>query len=183
MQPKNTGKRNIGNANRFVMNMAIVYLAWKVFSYYVNHSAGFVYHVWEKAIYLLGTAYASASGFILNFFGEYTTHSGITVLYPVLNKAIMVEGHCLGIPATVIFVGTIMLFKGDWLNKLWFIPLGVLLIVLINLTRLVLLCYIFAHYPRPFYEINHSLVYVIITYTLIFLLIVWWMRKFSDEKG
>ena len=183
MHAEMEGKKDKSKATLFVINMFAVYLGWKLFSYYVKHSSGFLHNDWDHVIYFLGSVYASITAFILNSIGENATHSGIAVFYPEFRKTILVADHCLAIPATIIFIGTIVLFEGDWRNKLWFVPMGVMLIILINLVRLVLLCYIFAHYPLPFYEINHSLVYVVLTYALIFLLIVWWMKKFAYPKA
>ena len=183
MQQEISGKQNKRQANLFLINMVLVYAGWKAFAYYVGHSNGFAQEIWSRAIYSLEVAYASATSDVLSFFGENTLSKGNSVIYPVLNKIITVADHCLAIPATVIFIGTILFFKGEWKDKLWFIPLGILFIVIINLIRLVFLCYTFAHFPRPYFDINHSLVYVVITYALIFLLIVWWMKKFAVRRG
>ena len=182
MQQPVTMKGDKRSANLFVINVVVIYALWKAFAYFVKHSGGIVHEAWIKIIYYLGEAYAAVTSFILNAFGENTVRTGISVFFPDFNKLIRVEDHCLAIPATVIFIGSILSFTGRWQNKLWFIPMGIVLIILINLTRLVLLCYIFAHFSKSFYEINHSLVYVILAYTLIFLMIVWWMRRFSGLK-
>ena len=167
-------------ANLFVLNIFVVYALWKAFAYYVKNSTGQVHTAWLNFIIYLGSAYAAATSFVLNVFGENTVHNGIAVFYPVLYRRITVEDHCLAIPATVIFTGTILLFRGSWKNKLWFVPMGILFIAIINMLRLVSLCYIFAHYSQKFFDINHSLIYVVLTYSLIFLLIVWWMKKFAE---
>jgi exosortase/archaeosortase family protein len=169
-------------ANLFVFNIVIIYALWKAFAYFVKSSSGTAHDAWLNIIRSLGVAYASVASFILNLFGENTVQTGISVFFPVYNKLMRIEDHCLAIPATVIFIGSILSFTGRWQNKLWFVSMGIVLIVLINLTRVVLVCYIFAHYTRSYYEINHSVVYVVITYTLIFLLIIWWMRSFSGFK-
>ena len=179
MQSTEIAKGDKRSANLFVMNMVVNYLLWKLFAYFVKHNTGAAHEAWIKVIYFLGTVYASVTSAILNAFGENTVQIGIRVFFPDYNKEIRVEEHCLAIPATVIFVGSILTFTGRWQNKLWFIPMGIALIILINLTRLVALCYTFVHFERPFYEVNHSFIYVVITYCLIFLLIVWWMRRFS----
>jgi len=183
MQKSETAKGDKRSANLFVLNMIIIYLLWKAFAYFVKHNTGAAHETWNKIIQFLGVIYATVTSAVLNAFGETTVQTGIGVLFPVENKIVYVEDHCLAIPATVIFIGSILSFTGQWQNKLWFIPMGIVLIILINLTRLVLLCYTFAHFPKPFYDINHSLVYVIITYSLIFLLIVWWMKRFSGLQG
>jgi len=182
MQTENLKKWSNDRATLFVLNMFVVYALWKLFAYYVKHSSGFIHESWGKIIISLGSIYATVTSFILNLFGERTVQTGISVFYPTENKIIRVEDHCLAIPATIIFVGTIVLFKGDWRTKLWFIPFGILLIIIINLTRLAFLCYTFAHFSRHFFDINHSVIYVIITYALVFMMIVWWMRKFSGEE-
>jgi exosortase/archaeosortase family protein len=167
------------SANLFVINILIVYAAWKALSYYLKNSNGSMHKAWLNLVVFLGGVYASATSFVLNIFGEDTVHDGISVFYPVLYRKINVEDHCLAIPAMVIFTGTILFFTGNWKNKFWFIPLGLLMIAVINVARLVLLCYTFAHFSERFFDINHSLIYVVMTYALIFLLIVWWIRKFS----
>jgi exosortase/archaeosortase family protein len=167
------------NANLFVINILLVYALWKAFAYYVKNSTGAIHVAWIKFIVFLGSVYAWATSLVLNAFGEDTVHNGIAIFYPVLYRKITVEDHCLAIPATVIFTGTILLFTGSRKNKLWFIPMGILLIAMINVIRLVFLSYIFAHFSKEFFDINHSLIYVVLTYSLIFLMIVWWMRKFA----
>jgi exosortase/archaeosortase family protein len=169
-------------ANLFVFNMVVVYAAWKVFSFYVNHSSGFMHTAWIKAIVFLGTAYASVTSFLLNILGERTAYYGIEIYYPVQNRIIRVEDHCLAIPATIIFVGTIALFTGSWKDKLWFIPMGILFIVIINILRLIFVCETFVYFTNQFFEINHTVIYVLITYALIFVLIIWWMKKFAIQR-
>jgi len=166
----------------FVLSIFFIYAVWKAFFYCVHHGDSRAVEYWGRFINFLGAEYAVASSLILNVFGECTTYKGISVIYHNPARIIRVEEHCLAIPATVIFVGTIALFRGDWKNKLWFIPFGVLLIIAINLIRLVFLCYIFAHYTRNFFDINHSMVFVIITYSLVFSLFMLWITKFSQIK-
>jgi len=182
MQSASTEGGRKQRANMFVLNMIIVYALWKVFAYYVSNSSGWAHDTWNNMIYSLGVAYSVLTSWILNVFGENTVPTGNAVLFPGFNKIIYVESHCLAIPATIIFIVSIISFKGDWFNKLWFIPMGVVLIILINLLRLIFLCYTFAHFSRPVFDINHSLVYVVVTYTLIFLMIAWWMRRFAGLK-
>jgi exosortase/archaeosortase family protein len=169
-------------ANLFVLNMVVVYAAWKAFSFYVKHSSGFMHTAWIKFIISLGAIYANVTSLVLNILGERTVHNGIEIFYPVQNKIIRVEDHCLAIPATVIFVGTIALFRGNWKDKIWFIPMGIFFIAVINILRLIFVCETFVYFTKRFFEINHTVIYVVITYALIFILIIWWMKKFAGQK-
>jgi|GEM_PF-1064341 len=170
-------------ANLFVIKVVGVYAVWKVLHYTVTHSSGILHTGWLKLIEGLGSFYAGITSTILNAFGEVTIRQGIKIVYVYSQNNIRVEDHCLAIPAIVIFTFSIILFNGLWKNKLWFIPLGLLAIFIINLIRLVSLSYIFEHFSRKFYEINHSLVYVIITYSLVFSMIMWWMKRFDTEPA
>ena len=164
----------------FLLVIFGTYTVWKFFSFYVKNTSGLAHECWIRFIIALGSAYAFVTSNILNFFGEKTISKGITVFYPLPNKSILVEDHCLAIPVTIIFVGSIMGFSGPWKHKIWFIFMGVSLIILINIIRLVLLCYTFVHCSAYFFNINHSIVYVVVTYSLVFLLILWWVKQFSS---
>ena len=167
-------------ANSFVIKIAGVYALWKVFHYWVTKPDSIIHQSWLQLIEAMGTFYASATSTVLNIFNQNTISSGIEVIYQVSKKHIRVEDHCLAIPAMVVFTFSIILFGGQWKHKLWFIPLGWLGIFTINLVRLMFVCYAFENFSQQFYEINHSFVYVAITYGLIFAMIMWWMKKFDD---
>ena len=167
----------------FVIVIFGVYGLWKLFSFYVKNTSGVAHETWNRFIIGLGSAYALATSSILNLFGEKTINQGIAVFYPVANKSILIQDHCLAIPVTVIFVGSILAFSGELKNKIWFISMGILMIAIINIVRLIFLCYTFVHCSAYFFNINHRLIYVVITYALIFLLILWWIKKYSTVKS
>jgi exosortase/archaeosortase family protein len=169
-------------ANLFVIKVVGVYAVWKLFHYYIQHSSGIPQQIWLTVIEKMGGFYAVITSAVLNIFGEETIRQGIKIVYIHSQNNIRVEDHCLAIPAMVIFTFSIALFNGTWKNKLWFIPLGLLGIFIINVIRLVSLSYIFEHFTRKFYDINHSLIYVVITYALVFLMIMWWMKKYDDNR-
>src|ERR1019366_5305327 len=96
-------------ANLFVINIFLVYSAWKVFIYYVKHSSGSLHFGWIKLTYLMGAAYAAAVSLLLNLFGEHTFRQGVVVVFAKDLANIHVDEHCLAIPAIVVFIGTIAL--------------------------------------------------------------------------
>lgn len=168
-------------ANSFVIKIVGVYALWKAFHYWATKPDSLLHVQWLTLIETLGTFYASMTSAALNLLNQNTTSKGIEVIYLISNRHIRVEDHCLAIPAMVVFTFSILLFDGQWKHKFWFIPLGWLGIFLINLTRLMFVCYAFENFSQQFYEINHSFIYVFITYGLIFAMIMWWMKKFADR--
>jgi exosortase/archaeosortase family protein len=182
-------------ANMFVVKIVLVYMVWKAVRYFLLLH-GPLSSWWDGFVCFIGMQYAWLTSMILSLFNEHTvpvsqaffdpekgrTITAGAVFYPLpLNRIIYVVEHCLAIPATIIFISAIAIYRGSWKNKLWFIPMGVFAIACINLIRLVLLCYTFAHFSKLFFDVNHSVIYVAVTYTLIMLLIIWWMKKYGKE--
>ena len=168
-------------ANSFVIKIVGVYAIWKLFHYWVNKPNTLLHNAWADLIQAMGTGYAAITSQALNIFGAETFGQGIAVVYQHSQSSIRIEDHCLAIPAMVVFTFTILLFGGQWKNKLWFIPLGLFGIFIINLIRLMFVCYAFEHFSQRFYDINHSIVYVVATYSLILAMIMWWMKRFDGK--
>ena len=171
-------------ANLFVIKMVLIYVGWKaIHQYFLIGGPPSVVTWWTNFVYWLGSQYATATSFILNhIFREHTIPIGVNIYYPEELKYVIAAEHCLAIPATVIFIGSILLYRGSWLNKLWFIPMGVIIVSLINLLRLIFVCETFIHFRKTIFTINHSFVYVAITYALIMVLIIWWMQRFGRPQ-
>jgi exosortase/archaeosortase family protein len=168
-------------AQMFVIKLLLIYGTWKCLFYFFTHGPQAVTAAWWHFNEAYGTFLADLVSPILNVIGQPTTHYDIYILFTGSTKWLGVAGHCLAIPAMVVFAATIIAFPHHWKKKLWFVPLGLLAIFLINLTRLVLLCLIYFHYPESVYYVYHTYVYVFATYGLIMLMIIAWVR-ITDEK-
>lgn len=167
-------------SNRFVLQMVLVYLSWKLLYDYLSDSTGWLHQRWLDLVYHLSMLYTAASVAFLKNIGEQTVQQGNIIFFPLSNAKIIVEEHCLAIPAMYIFTFSILIFSGSWKNKLWFIPLGVLGVALINISRMVLLAFIFAHYPGKYFLFHHSYSFVLITYSLILGLVFTWMKYYGN---
>ena len=97
---------------------------------------------------------------------------------PVLS---VYEG-CNGLNTMIIFAAFIVAFGPLNKNTLWFIPLGILIIHLANLLRITLLFFV-AEYRPDFMYFIHKYVFTAVLYLVIFILWVWWVRKFAKAKS
>lgn len=154
-----------------------VYLLWKLFYFFADQDGTALGMAWDKFVLSVSSAYAGVTGAVLRVLGMRVNVTGFYVYLIDSGKSIAVLEHCCAIPACVIFVACIASFKGALTEKLWFIPLGLAGIVLINLTRLVFLCWVMANQPAAMFAMHHSVVTVGFTYGLILLMIMWWMRR------
>jgi len=92
-----------------------------------------------------------------------------------------IESGCNGLVLMAFFLIFIVAYPGPTAKKLWYIPLGLLLIHLINLARVCLLTYAkFIHDTN--FDFNHKYLYSIIVYLCIFGLWMLWANKLSGIK-
>lgn len=166
-------------SNLFVINIVLIYVGWKIAFFLLHTGNGPVQREWAAFVFWVGSIYANITSGLLNALGQQTIHNGIDVVFTKIGKTILIQEHCLAMPAMVLFTACILLFTGSWRNKIWFVPLGLLFIIGINIVRLILVCLTFVNMSIKTFHLYHSIIYVAITYTLILLMIYWWMKKFA----
>lgn len=162
----------------FMARMALSYVLWKGYvaiTYLIPelNAARNAFNVW------MGKLNVDFLGMVAKAVGEEQVRQEGIVIYLEGTRGLAIEDHCLAIPATVIFSLLIVLFPGRLRQKAWFLPVGVLLVQASNLFRLTGLMFMQRYSSSAFYAFNHSYTYVFITYGLIFLLFVGWLRFFS----
>jgi len=163
--------------SRYNIKVISVYLLWKVFHRFVVNSSGSMHVFWLHVVQLIGTFYAKVVAAVLRFLGEQVIQKGIGFqFYPSL-RIVYVEEHCLALPAMLIFGSAIILYGCNGKAKLWFVLMGFCAIILLNILRLVFVGLSFQYFTNFYFSLNHSFIYVAITYTLIFLMIAYWMQK------
>lgn len=96
-------------------------------------------------------------------------------------SGVCVGTGCSGLELFLLFSGFIILIRGNWKDKLWYIPLGIVIIFLLNIIRIILLIFINHYYPQ-YLHFNHKYTLVILVYLAIFGLWIFWVRKFSQNN-
>lgn len=88
---------------------------------------------------------------------------------------------CNGINVMIIFVAFLIAFGPLTKQLLWFIPVGLLIIHLMNLARITLLFWV-SIYMKDYMYFVHKYFFTAILYVIVFILWVWWVRKFTTPK-
>lgn len=164
----------------FVIKVVCVYASWKLFFYAATHYA-FMKPFWVALTDFMAGLSIRTAAFILEIFGEPNTFNKRNLIIDG-TPGIYVADHCIGLAPMVVFSFLILFFTGSWKNKLWFVPMGNAVILLINALRVAALAYTAAHYSSRFFEINHTVIYVGITYGAILAMVIWWMNRFYLEE-
>ncbi len=119
---------------------------------------------------------------VLNFIGYDTSLlSGNVICHNESQLSIRVIWACSGIKQAYIFFCIIAFYKGPWKHKLWYIPLGLIVVYLFNNFRIIFITAIFNKYPEQF-ELWHEHILKYTFYVLIFLMWVLWNEKFASKK-
>jgi exosortase family protein XrtF len=111
---------------------------------------------------------------------DHTVRSTTQLLYK--NRAVLaVYEGCNGLNTMIIFLSFILAFGPFSKPMLWFVPLSLLIIHLVNLTRVILLFFVAEYWPDVMY-VTHKYLFTAILYVVIFILWIVWVKKFSIQK-
>lgn len=87
-----------------------------------------------------------------------------------------VVGSCSGLKQFYQWTVLMILFPGPWKKKIWYIPLGLLVIHIVNIFRIVILSVVVVHWPQH-WDFIHEWILRPFFYVVIFLMWVIWVEK------
>lgn len=97
-----------------------------------------------------------------------------------LNHGAWIGEPCNGLKVFGLFSIFIIAFKGKWFHKLWFIPVGIFLLHIVNAVRIAILTIISAQNPEIL-DFNHNITFQVVVYSIVFGLWYLWVNKFSNR--
>jgi exosortase/archaeosortase family protein len=124
---------------------------------------------------------ASTSAYILENWLNVPAFLHGTTIYFDTKVSINVVWGCSGLKQMFIFFCIIAFYKGSWLNKLWFIPSGFIILHIFNIFRIVVISY-FVRNDISLMWFLHDFLFKCLFYGLIFLIWVLWEEKFVKKS-
>jgi exosortase/archaeosortase family protein len=119
---------------------------------------------------------------ILKLLG-YSTFSGSDRLIGIDGaNGLWMGDNCDSIELCALFAGFILAFPGNWRKKTWYIPLGMILIFLINVFRMVFLAIIQRNFSYKWLNFNHTYTFTVLAYFFILMLWFYWVKKLARLK-
>lgn len=125
----------------------------------------------------MANAIAKATISILNLFGSNVTLNTGNIFRHENGFAVQVVWACTGLKQAYIFFCIIAFYRGSWRKKIWFIPLGLIVVSLFNLFRIAFIIGIVGFYP-DWFQFLHITLFKYLFYGVIFLMWVYWEEKF-----
>jgi exosortase family protein XrtF len=124
---------------------------------------------------------AAVSGGVLSVAGFETEVAG-RIMRLAGAPGIKVVDGCNGLSVLGLFVGFVVAYPGSVARRMWFIPLGVLVIYVVNVGRLVTLAATQVHWPAGF-DFLHDQAITTFLYVVVFGLWVVWVRYGGVREG
>ena len=174
-------------AVRFVVLFIPLIIIWFTFYHYIYKIDLLISSDFDSLSYF-SIILSKQSNFILEIFGFITKTEihGEHIVAKILNykytHGVWIGEPCNGIKIFGLFSIFIMCFKGSIKNKLWFIPLGVLILHLLNIIRIAILTYIAAINPN-WLNFNHNITFQLIIYGAMLFLWLLWINKFYKIRN
>lgn len=134
----------------------------------------------ETEEFLAHQVFVPAAWFVKHIIGYDIKTSSNTLYFPN-NGYITVEGSCSGLKQFYEWVMLMLLFPGPWKHKLWYIPLGIIVIHIENILRIIILSVVLMHWPDH-WDFIHMWIMRPIFYVVIFLLWLIWEEKFRSKN-
>ena len=167
---------------KFILKAGGLYLIWLVVYYLLIKP----YTDWD---YYLNLNIVWLTHELMGFFGMLTyidieSDMVVLIMEGGNDMGLKIGDQCNGFKLFSIFSIFIIAFPGSWKKKLWYIPLGLILIHFANVFRAACLVYINNYYPR-YLDFNHLYTFTIFVYSIIFLLWYIWAKKHGgiNAKG
>ncbi|HLP06241.1 MAG TPA: exosortase/archaeosortase family protein [Paludibacter sp.] len=119
---------------------------------------------------------------ILNSLGMDLTLVPTNILRHPNGNSVQIIWACTGLKQAYIYFCIIAFYRGPWVKKLWYIPLGLLVIYAFNLFRISFIIGVVGQHP-DWFHFMHLYLFKYTFYLIIFLMWVWWEEKISLTKN
>ncbi len=170
---------------RFLIGGILLFLVVYLF-YHVLRQFSFIDEMYVRALNNFAKFLLFASAKFTELFGFEVTTYGKTIKIVDDFKAhgVYMDRGCMGRNVLLAYAGLIAVSPGRFINKLWYIPMGLAIITFVNILRISGLA-ITAYCCPEYSDINHYLVFKIAAWAVIFVLWMIWFNRFSPfaKKG
>jgi exosortase family protein XrtF len=161
---------------RFLLKAVVLYLGWHLLWFYWIEPDGTLNHYLTYNTAGISSAMLnlfSSHHFTLSPFDEQNTY-----LFKDGTAVVLIEHGCNGLILMVLFAGFIIAFPGPWRQKLWYVPLGIFGIYMINSLRVIGLA-VNQMISQSSFDFNHKYTFTILVYGAIFYGWMIWVNRYS----
>lgn len=163
----------------FLLKLVVIYLVLHLIQLYFNESAlgaeanAFISNFIAKGTVNLMEVFSIASNYLQTGHGAQ--------LYVDGSQSVYIDHSCNAFNIQKAFLALVLATSFNNKHLLWYIPVGVLSIFLVNIVRVWALALVYKYAPNML-DINHKYIFTIVVYAWIFVLFLIWVNKFVEAK-
>ena len=162
--------------NKFIFKGAFLYLIWLAFRKYT-----YVYGLDGAFTHNYSNLYLLVSDFIIRMIGySPVTDYDSSSMYIPGGNGIIIQYGCLAIGIMFHFVIFIVAYPGSIKGKVWFIPLGLIVIFLVNSVRIALLAWIDC-FKSEYFDLFHNFMFSAIIYAIVFVMCLYFVKTVRQK--
>ena len=177
--PKNRSTVNVGLFIVLIISFHYLYLGWQSVDYWPVGN-------WVEKLMLWSVNLVySQSCWVLDhvFHIDLTTISSARLLATTNSEGgwarVVIAPECASLKQWMHWIFLMVLFPGPWKHKLWYIPIGLVIIEWTNVIRICGILMMQIPWPNSFH-IAHDYIFKVFFYFVIFLMWVLWVEKFYN---
>ena len=156
----------------FLGKVLLLYFGWNVF--YAHVLAGSAFNQWVTAnLAKTSVVLLSTAGFAVE-----AQHGVVSSISFNQLPLLYIGDPCNAVDFFGLFSCFVIAYPARFWSKVWFIPVGILAIHLLNIVR-VLLLVLNRWYSHESFDFNHKYTFLLFLYGLIFLLWRSWTKRFG----
>ncbi len=166
----------------FVTILLFFHFVWKAFASNI-FTVGFIrtsaqwlaLQVYLESKWVIELVTSQITAFDQLYIGGSLRHN--VFYYAANNGYVSVNSSCSGLKQFYQWFFLMTLFPGPWKQKAWFIPMGLVVIHLVNVFRIIAMVFVTV-YLAEYWDFIHDWILRPFFYVVMFMLWVWWNEKY-----
>ena len=177
--PKNRNTVNVGLFIVLIISFHFIYLGWQALDYWPVEK-----WVNQLMVWSVNMLYSQACWVLDHVFHiDLTTITSARLLATTNSEGgwarVVIAPECASLKQWMHWIFLMVLFPGPWKHKLWYIPIGLVIIEWTNVIRICGILMMQIPWPNSFH-LAHDYIFKVFFYFVIFLMWVLWVEKFYN---
>lgn len=177
--PKNRSTVNVGLFILLIISFHFLYLGWQALGYWPIGKLVYSLMVWS-----VDMVYSQSCRVLDHIFHIDITTVSDQRLIATPNKEggwarVIIAPECASLKQWMHWLFLMILFPGPWKHKLWYIPVGLVIIEWTNVIRICGVLMMQIPWPNSFH-LAHDYIFKLFFYFVIFLMWMIWVEKFYN---
>lgn len=163
----------------FSLITIVIHILWRLWAYQLHYApiAGFMS---DAGQFMADIVFQQGSWIVRHVIGMDIRIEGNT-MYFANNGYLLINSGCSGIKPIMQFIILMILYPGPWKKKLWFIPVGIVIVHITNLIRVTGLSIGIMEWPT-YWKFSHDYIFRPFFYVVIFSMWLLWEEKVRGQR-